>query len=284
LNKNWNWLPYVVTKNTLLSDALANLQASDGDVIKSQSAFAIYTPSIGWRGTLTFLKAGEGYMLKTGAAQRFTYPAYLDVVNVGSGKKIKLNSLEELEANKTNTIKTKEYQNFEGTMSAIVKLPQGFKQLYFYNQSGQLRGSGQTQNVNGVDLVFITIFGDKPEKLTAYIGPENNIQVTTKTINFSSDAVLGTIADPLVIDLLGEEINVYPNPFSTFLDITFACKEAGDTRIVVFNMLNQKVFETSVKVKVGDNLIKIQPNVSSGPYIVQVQMANKTIIKKIVKN
>ena len=284
LNKNWNWLPYVVTKNTLVSDALANLQASDGDVIKSQSAFAVYTPSIGWRGTLTFLKAGEGYMLKTGVAQRFTYPSYLDVVNVGSGKKIKLNSLEELEANKTNTIQTKGYQNFEGTMSAIVKLPQGFKQLYFYNQAGQLRGSGQAQNINGVDLVFITIFGDKSETLTAYIGPENNIQATTKTINFSSDVVLGSIANPLVIDLLGEEMNVFPNPFSTFLDIAFVSKEAGDASIVVFNMLNQKVFETSVRAKLGDNLFKIQPNVSSGPYIVQVQMANMTSIKKIVKN
>ena len=284
LNNNWNWLPYVVTKNTLLSDALANLKASDGDVIKSQSAFAVYTPSIGWKGTLTFLKAGEGYMLKTSAAQRFTYPAYLDVLNVGSGKKMKLNSLEELEANKTNTIQTKGYQNFEGTMSAIVKLPLGFKQLYFYNQAGQLRGSGQVQNINGVNLVFITIFGNKSETLTAYIGPENNIQATTKTINFSSDVVLGSIANPLVIELLGEEMSVFPNPFSTFLDIAFVSKEAGDARILLFNMLNQKVFETSVRVKLGDNLFKIQPNVSSGPYIVQVQMANKTIIKKIVKN
>ena len=223
-------------------------------------------------------------MLKTSVAQRFTYPAYLDVLNVGSGKKMKLNSLEELEANKTNTIQTKGYQNFEGTMSAIVKLPQGFKQLYFYNQAGQLRGSGQTQNINGIDLVFITIFGNKPEKLTAFIGPENNIQATTKTINFSSDVVLGSIANPLVIELLGEEMSVFPNPFSTFLDIAFVSKEAGDARILLFNMLNQKVFETSVRVKLGDNLFKIQPNVSSGPYIVQVQMANKTIIKKIVKN
>ena len=39
LNQNWNWLPFVVSKNVTVSDALANLNASEGDFIKSQSAF-----------------------------------------------------------------------------------------------------------------------------------------------------------------------------------------------------------------------------------------------------
>ncbi|PQB09088.1 hypothetical protein BST83_00075 [Polaribacter filamentus] len=64
LNQNWNWLPFVVSRNVTVSDALANLDASDGDFIKSQSLFAIYSPAIGWKGSLSYLKSGEGYMLK----------------------------------------------------------------------------------------------------------------------------------------------------------------------------------------------------------------------------
>lgn len=284
LNKNWNWLPYVVTKNKLLDEALANYKASDGDIIKSQSSFAIYTQSIGWKGTLTYLKAGEGYMLKTSEAQRFTYPAYLDEVNTAADKYLNFDIIEENLASKESVIQTKGYQNFAGTMSVIVKLPYGFKDLYFYNQAGQLRGSGQAQNINGTDLVFVTIYGDKSEILTASIGPKNNIQATAKTINFSADAVIGTIERPLVIELLSEEMTVFPNPFSTSLDVAFVSKEAGPAKIVVFNMLNQKVFESGVNLKIGDNLFKIQPNVLSGSYIVQVRMANKTVFKKIVKN
>lgn len=279
LAQGWNWLPFVVPKNVAIGDALANLKATEGDVIKSQSLFAIYTNSIGWKGSLTYLKAGEGYMIRTGIAQSFRYPEYL---NRTSGKmsaqKIGLVSGSE------NEILSTQYTQFPNTMNAIVKLPKGFETLAFYNEAGQLRGNTISQNVEGSNLVFITIYGSQAEKLTAYIGNGNSSQATTKTISFSTDAILGSVPDPVLIDLLEEEISVFPNPFYHDLEIAINTKEKGDAKIVIFNMLSQIVFEEAFKLNSEASVLKIHPTIASGVYLLQVQIAGKMVLQKIIKN
>ncbi|MFC5285150.1 LamG-like jellyroll fold domain-containing protein [Pedobacter alpinus] len=295
LLQNWNWLPFVVSKNIPIADALANLNASDGDLIKSQSLFAIYSPLTGWKGSLTYLKAGEGYMLNTVLPQRFTYPEYLNRLNTktnATGGVIKVNSTagktsvtsSVAEPAVTNTLLDKNYAQFASNMSAVVKLPEGYEDLSFYNDLGQLRGNSQTQNIGGVNLAFITIFGDKQEKLTAYLGKGSNAQVTSKTISFSPDAILGSIAKPVIIDFLTEKINVYPNPFINDFEILINTKEAGDAKILIHNMLNQKVYESDAKINAGNNVLKVQPNLAAGVYLLKLQIADKVIYQKIIKN
>ena len=285
LTANWNWLPYVVSKNVPIGEALANYRAEDGDLIKSQSAFAIFTPSIGWKGTLSFLKAGEGYMIKSATSQKLTYPSYLNESNskIASSISTKLsrtilneNLVEGAVVSKVNT-------KFSTNMSAIVQLPEGFNTLSFYNVAGELRGSGETMKVDGVDLVFITIYGDKSETLTAYIGKESNSQSTSTTISFMPDAILGSISNPFVIALPETTINFSPNPFSTFLNMTFTSLTQGDANVVLLNSTGQKVFENNFKIIVGANLIKIQPAVPQGVYIIKVEFGDKIQVKKIIK-
>ncbi|MFM2439098.1 MAG: hypothetical protein RLZ16_95, partial [Bacteroidota bacterium] len=286
LNQYWNWLPFVVAKNTPIGDALANFNATDGDLIKSQSEFAIYTAPIGWKGSLTYLKAGEGYMLKTNIAQPLKYPSYLNGTN---NKAIASTGEKQQNTNTSastiaNTILLKEYAQYANTMSAIVKLPTGFEQLSFYNAAGELRGNSEIKNIEGVDLVFITIYGNKAETLTAYIGTGNKVQATTKSINFSPDAILGSVATPFLIDILEIEVNLSPNPFTNVLEIAFASKVVADAKITMYNMLSQKVFENDFKIIAGPNVLKIQPNIPAGVYIVQVQIGEKVIFKKIIKH
>lgn len=289
LAQNWNWFPFVVSKNVPIADALANLTATDGDVIKSQSAFAIYSPAVGWKGTLSFLKTGEGYMLSTATAQRFTYPEYLNRQNTQTNPSpvIKVNSVSVtsvVDVKEENTQLFANYAKFSHTMSAVVKLPEGFQDLSFYNSSGELRGQIQTQKIKDVDLAFITIYGDKPEKLTAYIGTGNNKQATTKTINFTPDAVLGNLAKPIIIDLMAEKIQVFPNPFKESFEIAIDTQEAGEANVVLHNMFGQSVFEQTFKINAGANVLKVQPNVPSGAYLIQLKIADKVIHQKIIKN
>ena len=279
LAQNWNWLPFVVSKNVLVGDALANLTATEGDFIKSQSLFAIYSTSIGWKGSLTYLKAGEGYMIKVGAAQTFKYPEYLNrTTNRISALKTALVSTAE------NDVLSNQYAQFPNTMSAIVKLPDGFENLAFYNDAGQLRGNSTTQNIEGTDLVFITIFGNQPEKLTAYIGSGDKAQATTKSFSFSNNAILGSVSNPIIIDLLKEKISVSPNPFHDNLEIAIDTEESGEAKIVVSNMLNQLVFNETFEIHPGATILKIRPNIATGIYILRVEIAGKTVIQKIIKN
>lgn len=279
LAQNWNWLPFVVSKNVAIGDALANLKATEGDVIKSQSLFAIYTNAIGWKGSLTYLKAGEGYMIRTGIAQSFTYPEYLNRTNgkISSPMTGAINGLE-------NKVLSNQYAQFPNTMNAIVKLPEGFETLAFYNETGQLRGNTTTQNIAGTDLAFITIYGNQPEKLTAYIGSGNKAQATTKSFLFSNNAILGSISNPIVIDLLKEKISVSPNPFHNDLEIAIDTEESGDAQITINNMLNQLVFNETFEIHPGANVLKINPNITTGIYILRVTIAGKTVVQKIIKN
>jgi hypothetical protein len=291
LKTDWNWLPFVVSKNVPIGDALANLNASDGDVIKSQSLFAIYSPSIGWKGSLTYLKAGEGYKISTGIAQRFSYPEYLNRTNHRTASV----DLKQVTAS-TNGVATttaidevsiplsSAFAKFANTMSAVVKLPEGYQDLSFYNERGELRGISQTQSVQGVDLAFITIYGDNKDKLTAYIGSGNHPLVTNKTISFSADVVLGSINKPLVIDLLTEKINVYPNPFKQDFEIAIDSKEAIDAEVLVYNMFGQTLYESTWKINSGANVKKVSPNLPDGVYLLKVKAGDKVIFQKIIKN
>ncbi len=84
IHQGWNRVGFISQKNLPLGTALADYtdQAANGDIIKSQSEFAVLTVDANgnkmWRGTLQNMRAGEGYMLKRNAPDdvSFTYPDY----------------------------------------------------------------------------------------------------------------------------------------------------------------------------------------------------------------
>jgi hypothetical protein len=169
-------------------------------------------------------------------------------------------------------------------MNAVVKIPEGFNELYFYNDAGELRGNCKTIIIDGKDLAFITIYGDKPEQLTAFIGANNVKQATTKTFNFSSNAILGSIARPIVIELPKNEISIYPNPFLDELKVAINSKEKGDARIVIYNMATSQTYYNNVfKINVGANILKLSPIIPVGGYVIRVQIGENIIFNKIIK-
>ena len=83
VHKDWNRIGYTTTINLPLAQALSDYteKASEGDIIKSQDAFAIATRTssgLVWKGTLQYMEAGKGYMLKRQASDdvKFNYPVY----------------------------------------------------------------------------------------------------------------------------------------------------------------------------------------------------------------
>jgi hypothetical protein len=82
LATGWNWIGYLPQRPQPLADALNNLSPVAGDLIKSQTGFAVWTDTDGdtngdaWLGSLEAMRPGLGYLLKTSAedAGSFTYP------------------------------------------------------------------------------------------------------------------------------------------------------------------------------------------------------------------
>jgi Concanavalin A-like lectin/glucanases superfamily/Secretion system C-terminal sorting domain len=299
LQAGWNWLPYVANKNIPIGDALANLNPVDGDLIKSQSLFAIYSSvARAWKGTLTYLNQSEGYMIKVANAQTLTYPSYINKINnsltnksISGINQLKINgvnttNLSLLAGDVDNTILTlsPDYSKFANTMNAVVKLPEGFNELYFYNDAHELRGNSKTINVDGQELAFITVYGETAENLTAFIGANNTSQETAKTLKFSSDVLMGTIAEPILIELGKQELSIYPNPFHDELKVVLNSKEKGETKIIIYSITGQIIYEKNFDVNAGTNVLKIQPNVPSGAYVMIVQIDGKEIVNKIIKD
>jgi hypothetical protein len=164
------------------------------------------------------------------------------------------------------------------------KISEGFNELYFYNDAHELRGNCKTISVDGKELAFITIYGEKVENLTAYIGSNNRTQETTKTIKFSADALLGTIAKPIIIGLTQQELSIYPNPFHDELKIVLESTEKGSAKIGIFSMLGQTLYEENFKVNAGTNALTIHPNIPTGAYVMRVESDGKVMLNKIIKD
>ena len=79
----WNTIGYTPMLNLTVETALAdyNNKAQDGDIIKSHDEYAVFTVTNGvgrWKGSLKYMKPGEGYMLrrKADSPATFVYPFY----------------------------------------------------------------------------------------------------------------------------------------------------------------------------------------------------------------
>ena len=71
-----SWIGFISGESMTLDQALSNLTPTDRDVIKSANKKATYYQGIGWRGALTTMEPGQGYIYKSNATttQTFTYP------------------------------------------------------------------------------------------------------------------------------------------------------------------------------------------------------------------
>ncbi|MFT4612312.1 MAG: hypothetical protein ACJA2M_000403 [Polaribacter sp.] len=276
--ENWNWLPYPLGRNQATNEALAYFDAIDGDVIKSQNLFAIFDPINGWNGTLNYLEAGTGYMIKSSKDQTLTYPSYL---SKSSGFKNKFVGKNTVAASQSKI--SQEFKKYPANMSAVVLLPEGYTNLFIYDAKGILKGEANNQSVASKELSFITIYGNLPETLVFHIGNGHDKKETSKAIRFKSNGVLGTVANPIVIEDLFDIIQVFPDPFKNDLTIKVNVKGKQTVLIQLYSMTSQLVYSNEIDVVDGLNSINIKPIVSSGAYLLNVTIGEKILTNKIIK-
>ena len=78
LNPGVNWIGFIGTENMNLEEALSGLTPSNLDNIKTTGGTAIYYQNIGWRGNISTLEPGKGYIYKSNATmvKTFSFPSY----------------------------------------------------------------------------------------------------------------------------------------------------------------------------------------------------------------
>ncbi|NLR94614.1 LamG-like jellyroll fold domain-containing protein [Flammeovirga agarivorans] len=277
LKEGWNWLSYPLAKNMNVNDALAHLEASNGDILKSQHAFAIYDQFSGWTGSLNYLEDGIGYMLKTQNEQSFTYPSYLS--NARTHVVSNHNNSEEVAS--TNFVLT----SYPTNMNAVVLVDDEVSQVIIKDVNGNIRGIAPTNTIEDRKLAFITMFADNEEHLKYYIEVGEKEIETEKELQFQSDALLGTIAQP--VDLrqgnYAEEMNVYPVPFDKKVSVSLFHENEEKANVSVLDINGKVMLSSEMTLQKGANQWDMSLNLSSGVYLIHITTPSKTYTKRIVK-
>ena len=260
LKQGWNAIGYTPAVNLTVETALSDYydQAEQGDVIKSHTEFAYFTKSGNtgrWRGSLQYMKPGEGYMLLRKGTDKasFTYPFY-EPGSTFLNEKVYATSRTATQASRTASPTTEteavDMQSYRYTMN-VAAVAEGF---------GLETGDCLTAYANGVkcgsvevgdayteksEPLYLTIGGDKKTGITLAIERDGEIvALATELMTFCANTIIGTPDDPFVVmfsDATGIDFvpgNYEPGKWYTTNGIRIATKP---TRPGVYIYNNRKV-------------------------------------------
>ena len=302
LDSGWNWMGYISQRNLSITEALSSLNASSGDLVKSQTQFALYDPVIGWVGSLTTLIPNKGYMYRSGTSTVFAYPksAMFGKTNLPNNEY------------RSNFFRT-DASKFEFNMNAVVEvgicseaLATGRFSLGAY-KGNDLRGATAVSNLsNGRNLFFLTMGANASEELQFKLLDEQTGKTIdlTGTANFQTNQVLGNLKQPLVLNPTGSfncknftnivtskiSLFAYPNPFTNSITLSINGVMDPTVEINIYDVTGKLLDHfTSFTNGTSTNNIEWNPatrGIMAGPgfYFVEVSNNNELIRTKIIKN
>ena len=190
LNSGWSWIGYPCQASNSLDVAFAGAEPKEGDIVKNQSSFAIYTEGE-WVGSLASVQPGDGYMYSnTGAKKTFNFPK-----PAVSGR---------MQARKASASAPLAL-GYESNMTMIAVVMNGDEPVENAEVSvyagTELCGQSAEAVRNGKH--FITIGGTKGEAsvLNFVVRTDDGEFFLQQSDLFQADAVRGTMAQPYVLQL-----------------------------------------------------------------------------------
>ena len=280
----WNWIGYSGSRVISLADALAELEAEDGDVIKSQRDFAMYD-GYEWTGTLTALVPGEGYMYRSLASgtKSFHYPT---AAVSGSGMRMPHR------ASTNGDFDPIDHHLYPGNMNVIAQLYVNGT-LAVNTELGVFAGSECRTSAMTDDsgYAFLTVPGESSCKLMFKVmGNDNKSMLSNERLDYVNDAIIGTLLNPYVVHInasdqvtgvayLDGEVNVWPQHVENSVHVD---SERDIKQILIIDTAGQLVM--SIEAPLGhENLINLS-NCANGIYFVKVVLSTgQPVVKRIVK-
>lgn len=278
----WNYISYIPSVNYTVKEALAGYEATAGDIIKSQDKFAMYSGKE-WVGSLTYMEAGRGYMLKRVAETdtEFKYPSTGGSLNMTRGMKRALADRSPVFIHSYN-------------MSIVAVSEQvipGDRILAYVD--GELRGESKAVEYSDKNLNFISVAGDIDNAAITF-RLERDGQIIAKSVTpamYIRNAVNGTLDAPLSI-VFTENVgfaNVYPTLFAEKLNIDINLEEASNVTISIYDIAGRLVWKHSEKSSEGWYHAEWNGEnggggyCSAGSYLVRIELDNKVCTYKVVK-
>jgi hypothetical protein len=289
LNHGWTWMGYVPSTAMDVNTAMAGMEATDGDMLKSQQGYADYYPNYGWYGSLNTIEPGMGlmYYSASGETVTFTYPD-----NTRSGE-LKKNLTAEHNHWKPNTFAYPDNM----TVMATIELDgeelnsEHYELAAFAN--GECRGSVRLIYAEPLHrhVAFLTISGKDVAELSFRLyDTETGLEYydAEESLDFVANAIVGDATDLYVVhfrgttgvDELAGKVQVYPNPVNA--GERFSINVADDVKTPVCVEIVNALGVVVETVQASSVQTITAPN-AAGVYTLRITVEGKgTIIRKLV--
>jgi hypothetical protein len=291
----WNWVGFTPQGNIAINDALGNYDAINGDVFKSQYAFAVYDDILGWIGNLDFLKPTEGYMFKTSnTAAQLIYPE-----NGMSGVRKK-------KADEDGSPWLVDVNDHAFNMSVIAELlisnPENYVVGVFVGEECRGIGTSKVYSIEGVEetIFFLTLHGQTNEKMTFKIFNKTTEEIIdlSEELTFQTNDVIGSSSAPyplgnyLTTGVFSHEnsegISGYPNPFLEEFTVTLSVDAISLISYEIFDAVGNRVLKRTVDLQGVSSFVWNGANesgeeIADGVYTMVVHVNGETKVLPVVK-
>ena len=288
----WNYIGYAANINLTLKEALADYadQALDGDLIKSQDEFAIFT--VGgqgtrqWKGNLTYMRPGEGYMLFRNAAKgtsaaAFTYP----YIEPNSGYYARARRSIRKAAGEEPLFSNRQSGTMTLTARTIGICLQAGDVLAAYD-GDELRGMAQVDEADS--LFYLSIGGDADTDLR-YVLLRNGKPTAYAKAGpaYRNHARIGSPEAPttLYFDEGTTAYGIAPNPFAAYVDFCIPTREGDRVEIRILAVDGTLVDHCSLTATTDATTFRWNggAGLAAGAYVAEVDVNGTTNVFKLMK-
>ena len=195
----WNWIGYYGRQIAPVSEAMADMQPENGDILKAQSGVT-YFDSKEWAGSINMMEPGKGYMVNSGTDVARTF-GYYSTANDAYAP-LRISPDESYTVQPANVFKPVDFRTYSGNAIMAAKViaagkPMANTELGVF-ADGECRATAIT-NENGV--AYLTIPGDDAATLSFKVVVDNQEAEAAETLNYESDIAYGSPKHPFIIDL-----------------------------------------------------------------------------------
>ena len=265
----WNWIGYPLTSPQSVDDALSQLDANNGDLLKTMNKICVYDED-GWYGTLGNMNPGQGYMLNSELPHSFYYASSRGLLKEEPNWLYHWNS---------------KARNYENNMSFIAAIALNGKELR--SEAYEVAAFCNGTSLGSTRLLY----NDRRDRYYALlpIPGEEGMKVSFKlydvdqnheypdqaleTYSFVINGINGSLNEPVVLHFGSERpeeaaaLLLYPNPVKKDGIVRLALPVTSNVvRVEIYNMLDVLVATKDIM----GNSFNVGNTLPSGTYILRV--------------
>lgn len=314
LANNWNWIGFISVRNMSVTQALGNLNANTGDVIKSKTQFATYDATLAaWIGSLKVMKPGEGYMYKSVGVKTFTFPVAGMFNNSFTGDDevdgyAVSNDVSDSPLAGKWLVRHEKYSTNMTILGSIqtdcgATLVGHHYAVGVFDKDGKARGKAAIEMLNDREVSFLTIAGNDGDNLDIrLLDLEKGTAIDLKQpLQFETNNHVGEVNAPFMInisDVVCQQINpevavkesvltAFPTIFSESFSVDYIAEQADDNATIrITNMFGQVAYTSQISLIEGWNRERIDLSkyeLASGLYTVEIFTNGKHESLKMIK-